>query len=94
MKVEKTNCVLGRSPGLVVMGGDSQLRGGGFKPQHRILNGHFLHHVGVIFYVCLKRPKINKKMLWMANFFKKKDFIVQKRTSLPANKLNKLGRFI
>ena len=33
--------VLGRSPGLVVMGDDSCLRGHGFESRHRILDGHF-----------------------------------------------------
>ena len=33
----------GRSPGLVVMGGDSCSKGRGFKFQHRILDGHFSH---------------------------------------------------
>ena len=34
---------MGGSPGLVVMGGDSCLKGCGFESQHRILDGHFSH---------------------------------------------------
>ena len=37
----------GRSPRLVVMGGDSRSKGCGFKSQHYILDGHFLHILGV-----------------------------------------------
>ena len=53
---------LGGSPGLVVMGDDSCLRGCGFESQRHILDGHFF----TIFcckncIVCLKRPKINEK---------------------------------
>ena len=33
----------GGSPGLVVMGDDSCLKGCGFKSRHRILDGHFSH---------------------------------------------------
>ena len=32
-----------KSPGLVVMGGDSCLEGCGFESQHCILDGHFSH---------------------------------------------------
>ena len=34
---------MGRSPGLVVMGGDSRSKGRGFESRHRILDGHFSH---------------------------------------------------
>ena len=33
--------LLGRSPGLVVMGGDSCSKGHGFESRHQILDGHF-----------------------------------------------------
>ena len=32
---------MGGSPGLVVMGGDSHLRGHGFESQYQILDGHY-----------------------------------------------------
>ena len=34
---------MGRSPGLVVMGGDSCTEGRGFESCHHILEGHFSH---------------------------------------------------
>ena len=33
-------CIAGRSPGLVVMGGDSHSKGRGFESRCRILDGH------------------------------------------------------
>ena len=41
----KSHCqqYVAKSPGLVVMGGDSCSKGCGFKSQHRILDGHFSH---------------------------------------------------
>ena len=39
---QKTGWVMG-DPGLVVTGDDSCSRGGGFKCQHQILDGHFSH---------------------------------------------------
>ena len=49
-------------PGVMVMGGDSCLRGFGFKSQLRILNGHFIALICCKNYiVCLKRLKINEK---------------------------------
>ena len=33
--------MMGRSPGLVVMAGDSTSKGCGFEFQHRVLDGHF-----------------------------------------------------
>ena len=39
--------VLGRSPGLVVMGGDSCSEGSEFESQHCILDGHFSHFIVV-----------------------------------------------
>ena len=61
---------LGGSPGLVVMGDDSCLRGCGFESQRHILDGHFF----TIFcckncIVCLKRPKINEKGAGVGHFF-------------------------
>ena len=54
--------LLGGSPGLVVMGGDSHSEGHGFESRYYILDGHFSHiFVVKICNVCLKRPKINKK---------------------------------
>ena len=35
------------SPGLVVMGEDSHLRGRGFESQHQILDGPFSHYINV-----------------------------------------------
>ena len=67
----KNDFRLGRSPGLVVMGGDSRLKGCGFESRHRILDGHFSHRFVVkICNVCLKRPKIYKKRPVLAHFLK------------------------
>ena len=41
--MSQINVMLGRSPGLVVMGRDSRSEGRGFKSQHCILDGHFSH---------------------------------------------------
>ena len=43
----------GGNPGLVVMGGDSRSRGGGFKSQHQILDGHFSHYIFVKIVICV-----------------------------------------
>ena len=40
-KVRGVLRLVGGSPGLVVMGGDSHSRGREFESQHRILDGHF-----------------------------------------------------
>ena len=37
--------ILGGSPGLVVMGGDSRSEGSGFESQCRILDGHFKNKI-------------------------------------------------
>ena len=58
---------LGRSPGLVVMGDSSCLKGRGFESRDCILDGHFSHWF-VVKIVCLKRPKINEKESGLANF--------------------------
>ena len=59
----KTFLIMGRSPGLVVMGGDSCSKGHGFKSRHCKLDGHFFTYIWCIkcIDVCLKRPKINDK---------------------------------
>ena len=40
---------MGGSPGLVVMGDDSSSRGCGFGSRHRILDGHDLFHIDLLF---------------------------------------------
>ena len=40
---QKIEPMWGRSPDLVVMGGDSHSEGCGFESQRRILDGHFSH---------------------------------------------------
>ena len=50
------------SPGLVVMGDDSCLKGCGWKSRHHILVGRFSYWFVVkIVLFCLKRPKINER---------------------------------
>ena len=53
----------GRSPGLVVMGGDSRSEGHGFESRRRILDVHDIFHIDLLknCIVCLKRLKINEK---------------------------------
>ena len=53
----------GGSPGLVVMGNDSCLRGSGFESWRRILDAQDIFHIDLFKNCidCLKRPKINKK---------------------------------
>ena len=53
---------MGRSPGLVVTGGDSCSYGCEFESQHHILNGHFSRKcvVKIVMFVW-KRQKINVK---------------------------------
>ena len=60
------------SPGLVVMGGDSSSRGRGFKSLRHILDGHefFSNWFAIKMFVCLKRPKINKKEAGVGPFKK------------------------
>ena len=42
-------CVLGGSPGLVVMGGDSYFEGCGFESRRHILDGHnIFSHIFVV----------------------------------------------
>ena len=59
-KIQKTNnnFILGESPGLLVMGGDSCSKGCGFKSQHHILDGLFFTFICCkICNFCLKRQK-------------------------------------
>ena len=57
----------------MVMGRDSHSKGCGFESRHRILDGHFFHICCKNFkYVCLKRPKLNKKRPGMAHLKKSK----------------------
>ena len=41
LRVQKYHQGFSRSPGLLVMGGDSCSEGHGIKSQHRLMNGHF-----------------------------------------------------
>ena len=69
-----TKCYLvGRSPGLVVLGLDSLSDGHGFESQHRILDGHFFTLICCKYcHVCLKKTENKaKKRMGMAHFFKK-----------------------
>ena len=52
-------CLLGRSPGLVVMGADSCSEGHGFESQHCILDGHF-SHIFVVKIVMFVKKEENK----------------------------------
>ena len=64
---------VGRSPGLVAMGGDSRSEGRGFESRHCILDGHFFTYICCKnCNVCLKRPKINEKRPGLAHFLKEK----------------------
>ena len=71
----KSRKILGGSPGLVVMGGDSRSEDRGFLSQHHILDGHEIFTVICCknCIVCLKIPKINKKRPGSAHFKKLKD---------------------
>ena len=68
----------GRSPGLVVMGGDSRSEGCGFESQCRILDGHFFTLIccKIVLFVW-KRPKINENEAGMAHFLKVSIFKVK-----------------
>ena len=67
--------MMGGSPGLVVMGGDSCSKGCGFESQHRILDGQFSHSfvVKIVMFVWkdkLKRGRgwpIKDKNIWYIN---------------------------
>ena len=39
---------MGKSPGLVVMGGDSRSKGRGFESQCWILDGHDIFHIDLL----------------------------------------------
>ena len=61
----------GGSPGLVVMGRDSNSKGCGFESRHRLLDGHFFTYFCCKnCNVCLKRPKINEKEAGVGPFKK------------------------
>ena len=63
---------MGGSPGLVVMGDDSCLKGRGFESQRHILDGHFFTLICCKKCIaCLKRPKTNRKQPGVGLFFKK-----------------------
>ena len=65
----KQKCLGGTSPGLVVMGDNSFLRGCGLKSQRRILDGHFFTLICCKnSIVRLKIPKINKKRPGLVHF--------------------------
>ena len=70
---------MGGSPGLVVMGDDSCLRGRGFESLRHILDVH--KKFTLICYknciVCLKRPKINEKDAGVDPFKKNLNKMVQ-----------------
>ena len=58
----------------MVIGDDSCSRGGGFKSQHCILDGHDIIQIDLLIKLyCLfgKRPKINKKEAGVGPFLKK-----------------------
>ena len=63
---------LGGSPGLVVMGGDSHSKDGGFESRRRILDGHDIFYIFCCknCIVCLKRQKINEKEAGVGPFLK------------------------
>ena len=66
------NYISGRSPGLVVMGDDSSLRGRGFKSRRRILDGHHIFFTFICcknYIVSLKRQKIKEKVAGVGSFF-------------------------
>ena len=64
-------CMVGGSPGLVVMGRDSCFKGRGFESWHHILDGHFFTYIcckNCI--VCLKKTKNKRKRGRVGPFFK------------------------
>ena len=58
--------IQGRSPGLVVMGGDSCTKGHGFESQHRILDGHisYLFVVKIVLFVWKDKNKRKRGQEW------------------------------
>ena len=64
----KNFTILGRSPGLVVMGGDSCFRGCKFESQHRILDGHFSHVsvVRIVMFVWKDEKKRKRDQGWQS----------------------------
>ena len=63
---------MGRSPGLVVMGGDSCSKGCGFKSQHLILDGHLPHLLVVKIVIFVLKDENKSKVAGMAVFREKK----------------------
>ena len=63
------------------MGDDSCLWGCGFESRRSILDGHDISShwfvVKIVLFVCLKRPKINKKRPGLGPFLKKKNITTQ-----------------
>ena len=70
--MKKMKRQLGGSPGLVVMGDDSCLRGHGFESRHRILNGHDIFYIDLLLkmYCLFGKTKINKKEARVVPFLK------------------------
>ena len=56
----------GRSPGLVVIGGDSCSNGRESESRHRILDGHFSHLlvVRIVMIVCKDKNKLKRGRVW------------------------------
>ena len=71
MKTNWNFNLMGGSPGLVVMGGDSCSKGRGFESRRRILDGHDTLICCETCVVCLKRPKINEGGAEVGPIFKK-----------------------
>ena len=65
--------ILGRSPGLMVMGGDSCSEGCEFKSLHCILDGHFSHIFVEKNVMCVTKTKINKKEAGVGPFYYSKN---------------------
>ena len=63
----------GRSPGVVVMGGDSCSKDCRFESRYCLLDGHFFTLICSknCFNVCLKRPSIDEKEAGVGHLFKK-----------------------
>ena len=65
---------VGRSPGLVVMGGDSCCKGHEFESWQHILDGHFFTYVFLVtFVMCVWKDENKWKRGWGWPIFLKKD---------------------
>ena len=72
---------MGGSPGLVVMGDDSCLRGHGFESQHSILDGPFKHWFVIKIYYLFEKTKNKwKRSRGRSIFFKKKESLQSKHS--------------